>query len=286
MTDGSPCRLSVYLATDAPRAAVLRRGPSDWVRLSLWHTDDDGIEHGQWMAGRVYERRCDLSPDGSLFAYFVRKDTAHTASEVGADSWVAVSRPPWFMALALWAIGGTYCTGAYFVDGRSLFLGGTHSPPDRGALPDWLTPVASAPFLDHTNDWTDRTVQFNRLLRGGWRPVPDERATLPWWEHASSDGRRTLVMMERADGAFTSYGGRHVVEYAVRSEPDGGVEDIGRATWADWDHRGRLMMARDGVLGEWRGSQFVPLVDFNGDTPDPATAPAEALMWPLPPGAN
>ena len=52
-----PCRLFVFLARDAPLGLVLRRGPSDWFRLSLWRTDTDALEHGQWLRGRVYERR-------------------------------------------------------------------------------------------------------------------------------------------------------------------------------------------------------------------------------------
>jgi len=95
----SPCRLFVYLAGDAPIGVVLRRGPSAWVRLSLWHTDTDEFEHGQWMKARVYERRCDLSADGSLFLAFVRgapnpgnRDswlTMHTSPEHGCRRWVA-----------------------------------------------------------------------------------------------------------------------------------------------------------------------------------------------------
>ena len=65
------CRLFVYLARTAPVAAVLRRGPTDWARLSLWRTDTDTFEHGQWIKGRIYERRSDISSDGSLFAAFV-----------------------------------------------------------------------------------------------------------------------------------------------------------------------------------------------------------------------
>ena len=60
----APCRLFVYLAREAPMAVVLRRGPTDWARLSLWHTDSDRVEHGQCLKGRVYERRSDLSADG------------------------------------------------------------------------------------------------------------------------------------------------------------------------------------------------------------------------------
>ena len=95
-----PCRLFVLLARDAPLGLVLRRGPSDWFRLSLWHTDTDRFEHGQWMAGRVYERRSDLAPDGSLFVYFVRKSGGLPPSDPAerlvppqppaADSWVAI----------------------------------------------------------------------------------------------------------------------------------------------------------------------------------------------------
>src|SRR5262245_32947489 len=46
-----PCRLFVFPARDAPLGLVLRRGPSDWFRLSLWHTDTDRLDHGQWMTG-------------------------------------------------------------------------------------------------------------------------------------------------------------------------------------------------------------------------------------------
>ena len=66
----APCRLFVYLAREAPIGVVLRRGPSAWARLSVWHTNTDSFEHGQWFKGRVYERRSDVSADGSLFVYF------------------------------------------------------------------------------------------------------------------------------------------------------------------------------------------------------------------------
>jgi hypothetical protein len=90
-------------------------------------------------------------------------------------------------------------------------------------------------------------------------------------------------MMERADGDFTSYGGRHVLEYAVRSSDGDTVVDLGRATWADWDQRGRLLVARDGMIGEWGFARgFVAIADFNDQAPDPQPAPADALDWPRP----
>src|SRR5438270_7076744 len=119
----APCRLHVFLAHDAPIGVVLRRGPSAWARLSLWHTDTDSIEHGQWLHGRVYERRSDLSPDGALFAAFIRSGVAGARPGQQEDSWIAVSRPPYFSALALWWVGSTWCSGGFFTDRGSLWVG-------------------------------------------------------------------------------------------------------------------------------------------------------------------
>ena len=80
-------------AREAAVGVVLRRGPSAWARLSLWHIDEDWFEHGQWMRARVFERRSDLSADGSMFVAFVRGSAGPRHGN--ADTWVAVSRPPW-----------------------------------------------------------------------------------------------------------------------------------------------------------------------------------------------
>src|SRR5215469_609509 len=68
------CRIVGLLAAATPRVVLLRRGPTKWVQLILWHTDTDTFEEGQWFHGRIYEARSDLSPDGTLFLYLARKD--------------------------------------------------------------------------------------------------------------------------------------------------------------------------------------------------------------------
>lgn len=278
----SPCRLFVYIARDAPLAVVLRRGPSDWARLSLWRTDDDTFEHGQWLKARVFERRADLSADGSLFVYFARKTEGRTLPD--RDTWVAVSRPPWFTALALWFVGGTYHTGGYFPAGRSLWPGFGDHPPDKGALPSWLAPApALPPYVDGTPNWTDRTVWFNRLLRDGWRRVPD--VVPETWRRPNPVGNLMLIMTPRSDADFAAHGGPWLVDYALRLEATGQVLAIGRATWADWDQRGRLIVASDGRLWHWQPTgERREIADFAGATPNPAPAPPWARSWPPPPG--
>jgi hypothetical protein len=270
----------VYPAAEAPIGVVLRRGPSDWSRLSVWHTETDAIEHGQWLRGRVYSRRCDVSPDGSLFAYFVHKATG--GPDVHADSWAAVSRPPYFTALALWAIGTTYFAGGHFIDGRTLYMSGVTDAPDIGAVPPWLRLSTDAPYIDRTPEWTDRTVHVNRLLRDGWRPAGDASDPRATWEHAapSPDDDRVLVMAPALDADFSSYGGRNVDDYALRT-PGGGLDVLGRATWAGFDHGGRLVMARDGQIVERQRDRSERVIaDFNDQSPAPEAAPSWAGEWP------
>jgi len=273
----APCRLFVYLAREAPLGIVLRRGPSAWTRLSIWHTDTDSIEHGQWLKGRVYERRSDVSANGALFVYFARQ----SGGRGRADSWVAISRPPWFTALALWFVGGTYYTGGFFSGRHSLSLGFGATPPDQGRLPRWLTVDTSLPpYVDRTNNWTERTVHVNRLLRDGWQLVPD--APVETWELPHPNQPLTLVMtQERAGYPSRLYGGLYLVEYALRWEPHGQIVPLGRATWAGWDHGGRLVIAQDGRLFHWPiGGTRLELADFNPQTPDPHPSPGWAATWP------
>jgi hypothetical protein len=112
-----PPRLFVVLAKEAPIAVVLRRGPAAWYHVILWHTDTDEFEPGAWFKGRIYEERCDLSPDGALFLYFALQGSRWRTSYKG--SWTAVSRPPWLQALVLWPQGDTWGGGGRFVSARS-----------------------------------------------------------------------------------------------------------------------------------------------------------------------
>ena len=115
-----PPRLFVILAREAPIGVILRRGPAAWYHVILWHTDTDEVERGAWFKGRIYEERCDLSPDGQLFLYFALQGSRWRTSY--EDTWTAVSRPPWLHALVLWPHGDTWGGGGRFVGKRKVAL--------------------------------------------------------------------------------------------------------------------------------------------------------------------
>ncbi|WP_250622987.1 hypothetical protein [Pinirhizobacter soli] len=65
-----PPRIHVLLARDASAAVVIRRGPTRHTALIGWDRKTDKFKVGQRFYGRIYERRCDLSPNGMHLIYF------------------------------------------------------------------------------------------------------------------------------------------------------------------------------------------------------------------------
>lgn len=156
----------MILATDAPVAVVLRRGPAAWTHLTRWDTSTDVFTGGAWFRGRIFAEKCDVSPDGQLFVYAAYKgDRLRTST---TDSWTAVSRLPWLHAQALWPMGTTYGGGGRFAGNRQLILRGAgEAHPDHP--PHGLSLVTGeAPLQRSTNEiegveWTGRD-QRNRLV--------------------------------------------------------------------------------------------------------------------------
>lgn len=96
------------LASEASLGLVIRRGPSKRVATFLWARETDQFRLGQWLNGRIYERRSDLAPDGKHFLYFAMN--GRWKSEV-RGTWTAISRAPCLKALSLFP-RGTVGTGA------------------------------------------------------------------------------------------------------------------------------------------------------------------------------
>src|SRR5205814_5824502 len=142
----------------------------------------------------------------------VRQSGGRLREGKNANTWVAISRPPYFTALALWFVGGTYHTGGFFPDCSHVWTGYGETGPDQGSVPPWLaiTPPKDIPYIDGTPEWTDRTVHFNRLLRDGW--VQEEDATFRTrWRLDSAREPASLVMTQEL-----ARSGHYVLDYRLR----------------------------------------------------------------------
>ena len=226
-----PPQLFVVPARDAPDAVILRRGPAGQVATLGWNRDSDEIVMGQWFKGRIYEHRCDLSPDGRHFIYFAGKGGA-------AGWWTAISRAPWLHALHVLPQSSTWHGGgAFTAPGRYWQNGGEGPAPAT----DEIAPCGDPAAFPHSTDgfwmgdlfatrmaaqgWaregTGYDVVLRKRLAGGW--------TLRWWIETGQPNRALVAGRYALDGP----GGRVIVL------PDW--------DWADlWD--GELRVAEKGQL--------------------------------------
>lgn len=288
-------RLYVLIARNSSRAVVFRRGPGKRVQLVSWDTAADVFERGQWLRGRIYERRCDLSPDGELLLYFA------ASWRPPYDSWSAISRPPYLTALALWPKGNAWGGGGAFDSDTHVLL--NHTEPqsqlaDGFTLPKWLT---VAPFGEHSGWGEDLPVWESRLLRDGWRVLHEGWPTInrlreaKIWitydpmriiekPHPSASLRLRMILR----GVKERQGRPYVIDHAVVREEGEDVALLRDTDWADWCANGDLLFARgaslyrlpfaDGTL--MPADEARELIDFSNDVFEPRQSPLSARRWP------
>ena len=261
-------RLYTLIAPKSSNAVLLRRGPSDHVRMISWDLKTDNFTPGQWLKHRVYERRCDLSPDGRYFIYFA----ADYAKTPGTYS--AVSKPPFFTALSLWFKGDAWGGGGLFShNGRRINLNHRRDPHRQGydemALGDGFKapPMSITPLHEHSGGGEDDPIRFYRMKRDGWALVA--KGSQSNWQGFSSPyhfAQRKPTIYEKRPKAvigFAQWGLRLTSKYTGERQGRWNVEEacianvwgktvleIGRVDWCDLDHNGDVLWAWAGKL--WR----------------------------------
>ena len=280
----------VLMARDAPRAVIFRRGPTRQVLLLAWNTETDEIEPGQWLKGRIYERRCDLSPDGKLLIYFAAKYKLPLAS------WTAISKPPYLTALALWPKGDGWGGGGLFETRRRIAL--NHRPAEMYLADGFRMPKSYTvhPFGEHSGWGENAPIWPTRLERDGWirashgTVVKEDFDARVWieidppivWEkrHPLAPERYMLQM------SITGFRERDHQWYRTEHSV-AGSHALGRSDWADWAPTGDLLFARGMSLVRlaYARGELAPLaeareiVNLAGATFAEREAPPEALRW-------
>lgn len=252
----SKARLYVILARDAPVAVVFRRRPSKRVLCVLWKTDTDEFVEGQWLKGRIYERRYDLSPSGQHLIYFAAN------YKKPYFSWTAVSPPPYLTAVALWAKGDGWGGGGLFADEQTILL--NHRPDEMTLAEGFRLPshVRVEPFGERPGWGEDRPIWNERLMRDGWALVQqgtaiEHKLGAPVWvtfdppevwskPNHPLRGRYGLRMSIR--GLHEREGTWYITHHAVIDRDSGIEHQLGRTDWADWCRSGDLLFAKDGRL--------------------------------------
>ena len=168
-------RVHILLAREAPFGVVVRRGPSKQVCTLMWDRRTDQFQVGQWLKGRIYERRCDLSPDGKYMLYFAMNGKWKSETK---GSWSAISRAPYLKAVAIFPKGDCWHGGGLFTGKTSYWLNDGYGHTllrDTGEVKRDITFQPPEQFGGECLG-----VYYPRLLRDGWKLV--ERTNVAKWK--------------------------------------------------------------------------------------------------------
>jgi hypothetical protein len=281
-------RLFIIFARKSPTAVIFRRGPSKWVQLIKWDTNTDAFEPGQWFHGRIYERRADLSPNGSLLIYFAQKIETRTMKDSEYTyAWTAVSRPPYLTALALWPKGDCWHGGGLFSDDDTVILNhkAEVAKPHSNHLPRGIRVTLKKEVCGE-----DDPLFSERLERDGWKLKQKwevgyrgntklYRTIRPEIRHKMSPNRALVLRLTRSIETLD-----YSEEFSVALAGRLAFTHIDGASWADWDQQGRLVFAKDGKIltgrkydnGHWVERE---LTDLNSSRPKSVPPPAWATKW-------
>jgi hypothetical protein len=273
------CWMFILLARHASVGVIIRRGPTEWWRITRWDTLRDRFEGGQWFRGRMYPEKCDLSPDGKLFIYFAGKYRPRDVASGYHATWTAVSRPPYLTALALWPIGDTWGGQGVFLDDRTVLV--ATSAPSFGAKHHPDHPPGPLRVVEHlvlkNGDPRSDAVP---CWKSGWREVRAPGAATRLSELRKESGGLTLGQEVPSDHSRPS---RRRSLYTLYQE-NGDPVALFEAHWADWDQRGRLVAAvggrvMTGTLSKNKKLAWRQLAAMNEEQPRRMEAPAWAQHW-------
>ena len=239
-------RLHLLRAHEAPRAIVIQRKRGKLAHIISWNTETDELEEGSWFTGRIYAERSDLSWDGKWMVYL--------AMGAKGETWNGICQPPWLKTVADVPNEGTWAGGGVFT-GRDLL-----HPHDfwlnKQSLADFSKSDA-VPFKIKRRDLGGEVFPAltYRLERDGWiregefgkdRKISLKHSSYstlciddPGWSWRFSPDHPVLRMFYR--GYFVN---GYTFEFVLE-----GSELLGpEVSWATWDAKGSLLVAKEGVI--------------------------------------
>ncbi|MFG0329201.1 MAG: hypothetical protein ACF8PN_04810 [Phycisphaerales bacterium] len=243
-----PARVHILLAREAPVGLVIRRGPTKRVATLLWDRERDEFTLGQWLKGRIYERRSDLSPDGRYWIYFAMNGDWAGESR---GSWTAVAPAPWLKAIAFYPKGDCWNGGGLWTTDRTYWV---NDPPECSApLGDALDAVRESTEVarDEKHEVDQRfgneclSVYLPRLLRDGWRRGVDRTRPFDTLEKPLPHGWILRKFLHAGPPGVRH--GCYWDEHAIVHEPSSRLTSKRDWEWAEVD-RDRVVWCADGRL--------------------------------------
>lgn len=239
-----PPRMHVLIARDAPVAVVFRRGPAKQVATLSWNLKTDEISLGQWLKGRIYAYRSDLSPDGKHMIYFAMNGRW---SDAMRGSWTAVSKAPWLTALHVYPWGDCWNGGGLFLDNQRYWLNGKAARLEV-ACPLKAVDTPPLGIVPHFGECPG--IYLPKLARDGWMQTGESRAKGESMWHFEKPVRANWTLRKTFHAGIAKGPNKecYFETYALTG-PGQTSMDMQGVEWADIHNRS-VLYAKGGAL--WR----------------------------------
>ena len=269
-------RVHILLAREASLGVAIRRGPSKRVCTVLWDRRNDQFQVGQWLNGRIYERRSDLSPDGKYLIYFAMNGRWDSEAK---GSWTAISRAPYLKAIAMFPKGDCWHGGGLFTSKTDYWLNDGFGHSELHNTHEVRRDREFKPSTYFGGECPG--VYYPRLLRDGWKHVEGQAVAarypgLAVFEKPLREGW-VLRKMAHAESGAPQGKGCYWDEHELFRPLSEKLISLPNWEWADLDGK-RLVWSTEGKLyaGYIRASGIVDereLFDFNELTYERLKAP-------------
>lgn len=231
-------RLHAFLASDKNIGIVLRRGPAKRVAIFLWDVSKDRFQLGQWLKGKIYPMRSDISPDGKHFIYFAMN--GKWGGE-GQGAWTAVSKVPYLKALDFFPKGDCWDGGRFFLGSRSYLLNDRNYSPQKGERRQSGLTCKTKLQLSSGRGSECLRLYIPRLIRDGWQPSTAQDLT---FEKHSSHG---VLLRKRVHVGGNGFGQSVYWEEHEVEDRAGVVVKHSAWEWADMQSKS-IVFAENGCL--------------------------------------
>lgn len=265
-----PPRLHALIARDQNVAIVIRRGPSKQVATFLWNLDKDNFKIGQWLKGRIYERRCDISRDGKHFLYFAMTDKR---SNKAAATWTALSRMPYLKALDFYPKGDAWEGGGIFLNNKEYFLNDRYYHKHKDERRTSGLQCLNNMRAKHAHGAECLSIYFPRLIKEGWELI-EHQNNIAIFEKTLGDWvlRKIAHAGTNTPDGKGCYWDEHILNYKKKLTIDGANWE-----WADFDKK-TVVFAEKGCLFRAKiSADFMAkpkkLIDFSKHVFEPIRAP-------------
>ncbi|WP_018969583.1 hypothetical protein [Rubritalea marina] len=245
-TPRKTAHLHILRAHAAPIAVIIRRKPSKCYHIIEWNTETDELKFGSWFNGRIYAERCDLSWDGKWMVYLAMGNKGQT--------WNGICEPPKLTTVVDVPNHGTYAGGGYFPSNQKLISNDA-----------WVNDES---LSDYSKSY-EFPFSIERMESGGAVfPILDFRLERDGWQRQGEMTEDRVIYLKHSPYSTISdddpgwawqptskhptlrmfYRGYLVGGYTFEFQLDG-HEILGPdVTWATWDFKGDLLVARKGRI--------------------------------------